>query len=49
MSRKTELPLPRGVGAPTRALTAASYSRHAQLDGVPATGWRTFMAWVRRR
>ena len=37
MSGKTDLPLPRGVGAPAaRALTAAGYSYLAQLDGVPA-------------
>lgn len=36
---ETDLPLPQGIGAPaTRALTAAGYSRLAQLDGVPAGG-----------
>jgi hypothetical protein len=39
MSRKTDVHLPRGIGAPaTRALTAAGYSLLAQLDGVPADG-----------
>jgi predicted flap endonuclease-1-like 5' DNA nuclease len=39
MSRKTDVHLPRGIGAPaTRALTAAGYSHLAQLDGVPADG-----------
>jgi hypothetical protein len=37
MSRRTDVPLPRGIGAPaTRALTVAGYSHLAQLDGVPA-------------
>ena len=50
MSRNTELPPAEGYRCPaTKALTSASFSRHAQIDGVPATGLRNFMAWVRRR
>lgn len=37
MSGQTDVPLPKGVGAPAaRALAAAGYSHLAQLDGVPA-------------
>jgi len=39
MSGKTDVPMPKDVGAPAaRALTAAGYSHLAQLDGVPADG-----------